>query len=104
MYVGRSQLDEATMDRFRIGVVECDYDRAVEKSLCPDPELLAKCHDIRDKINAAGLRRVMSTRFIQDAYIMRTNADWSVDDVVRTFVEGWSAEEKAKVVPETLKA
>jgi len=38
-YVGRNQLDEATLDRFRIGQIELDYSDEVEQEVCPDGEL-----------------------------------------------------------------
>src|SRR5690606_15766329 len=36
VYAGRNQLDEATLDRFRIGTVDCYYDEAIEAALCPN--------------------------------------------------------------------
>lgn len=97
MYYGRNQLDESTLDRFRIGTVECDYDRAVEAALCPDDELRGWCHKVRERIEAAGLRRVMSTRFILDAYVMRSQANWSMQTIQQTYFNGWSSEEVQKV-------
>jgi cobaltochelatase CobS len=97
-YVGRSQLDESTLDRFRIGTVECDYDAGVERHLCPNGDLLEKCWEIRKKIVDSGLRRVMSTRFIQDAYIMNSMAKWDIEKIVNVFLEGWTPEEKNKVL------
>ncbi len=38
-YVGRNQLDESTLDRFRIGQIELDYDFSIEAALCPDEAL-----------------------------------------------------------------
>ena len=97
-YAGRSQLDEATLDRFRIGTVECDYDMAVEEAVCPDAALRAKCWDVRRKIEQAGLRRVMSTRFMADAHTMVSQAGWTIDDVMQQFVSGWTKEEVSKVL------
>jgi len=97
MYQGRNQLDEATLDRFRIGFVECDYDEAVEAALCPDEELRVACQRIRTKINATGLRRIMSSRFMEDGYIMMKHGGWSAKQVIETFFSGWTPEEKAKV-------
>lgn len=98
VYAGRNQLDEATLDRFRVGVVEVDYDEVVEAALCPDDELREKLQAIRTKIQATGLRRVMSSRFMEDAYVMRKEANWSIPDIVSTFLQGWTPEEMAKVV------
>jgi cobaltochelatase CobS len=96
-YAGRNQLDEATLDRFRVGMIECDYEEAVEQTVCPNSELRGVCQAIRRRIQANGLRRIMSTRFIADAYVMHSVAGWTVSEIVDTFFEGWSADEAAKV-------
>jgi cobaltochelatase CobS len=98
-YAGRNQLDEATMDRFRIGVVECDYDMAVERALCPDDALRHLLQNVRQRIAVTGLRRIMSTRFMRDAYIMKEGAGWMHSEVLDTFFSGWTPEEVAKVRP-----
>lgn len=122
MYVGRNQLDEATIDRFRIGCVEMDYDPNVESALIPDEGenkflapaksetenfiarlldkkygLLSMCRYIRHMIEQSGLRRIMSTRFMEDAAVMMKGADWTLQQVLEVYFEGWSPEEKAKV-------
>lgn len=96
-YAGRSQLDEATLDRFRIGTVECDYDKKVERAICPDEEILNTCWNIRAKIDGAAIRRVMSTRFIGDAYIMKSEAGWKIGDILQSYFVGWTEEEKRRV-------
>lgn len=96
-YAGRNQLDEATLDRFRIGTVECDYDETVERVLCPDELIRNTCQSIRRQIQSAGLRRIMSTRFIEDSYIMNQVAGWDKDKIVQTFFEGWGTEERNRI-------
>ena len=64
-YVGRNQLDESTLDRFRIGQVEMDYDAEIEAMLCPDDNLRLILTEVRNKIRLAGLRRIISTRFMR---------------------------------------
>lgn len=123
MYSGRNQIDEATLDRFRIGLVEIDYDELVEKSVCPDDGkpfvnyasrdkkdntverliglgygLRGTCQYIRSKIESANLRRIMSTRFMGDAWIMMSEGGWDLRLIVETFLEGWSSEERAKLI------
>lgn len=97
-YSGRNQLDEATIDRFRIGLVECDYDKRVERALCPDEEILKHCWNIREGIEKHAMRRIMSTRFIADAYKMKVGADWKLEDINQAFFSGWSEDEKRKVI------
>src|SRR5262249_41806066 len=38
-YVGRNQLDESTLDRFRIGQIDMDYDANLELALCSNKAL-----------------------------------------------------------------
>jgi len=68
LYVGRNQLDEATLDRFRAGTVDMEYDRDLERDLCPDTELLERLWKYRDRVVENKLERVVSTRFIVKAY------------------------------------
>lgn len=96
VYSGRNQLDEATLDRFRIGTVECYYDAAVEARVCPDSELREQLQHVRRRIEAAGLRRIMSTRFMKSAYKMK-QMGWSEDKILEVFFSGWPETEKAKV-------
>jgi MoxR-like ATPase len=97
VYAGRNQLDEATLDRFRIGFVEMDYDAAIERAICPDGDLLTRLSLIRDAINANGLRRIMSTRFMAEAYVMLKGAKWSVDQITKAYFAGWTEDEREKV-------
>ncbi len=96
-YVGRSQLDEATLDRFRIGMVECDYDDQVEASLCPDDTLRAGLQELRRAVVVAGLRRVVSTRFLRDAHVMVSQGGWSYKDVIETLTGSWPDDERQKL-------
>ncbi|MDZ4819195.1 MAG: AAA family ATPase [Planctomycetota bacterium] len=96
-YAGRNQLDEATLDRFRIGIVEMTYDERIEKVLCPCDKLRGCLQILRQRIAEAGLRRILSTRFIQDAAVMARECNWTPRVVLDVFFEGWSTEEIAKV-------
>jgi hypothetical protein len=68
LYVGRNQLDEATLDRFRSYVVSVNYDENAERRFCPEPALINILHDWRKKIFDGRLERVLSTRTIREAY------------------------------------
>lgn len=96
MFAGRNQLDESSLERFRMGLVEMDYDKPVETQLCPNVNLRNWCWSVRQKIEASGIRRVMSTRFMQDAQIMTTYG-WGLEEVKQTYFSGWTEEEKRKV-------
>lgn len=97
VYAGRTQLDEASIDRFRIGIVECDYDAVVEKRLCPKEEIREPLQKLRERIERAGLRRVLSTRFLEDAHVMHEHAGWDLKQILEVFYEGWTADDRAKV-------
>lgn len=97
IYAGRNQLDDATLDRFRIGTIECDYSEEIEAKVCPNVELRRALTNVRKKIEQHGLRRVMSTRFMEKAYLMHSECDWSVSKILDIFFNGWSSDEKAKV-------
>lgn len=96
LYVGRNQLDEATLDRFRIGQVVMDYDRDLERGLLADGELLRRLWVVREKVQACGLRRVVSSRFIRKAAIMSA-AGWGEEKIIDKLTSGWTADEKSKV-------
>jgi cobaltochelatase CobS len=98
-YVGRSQLDEASLDRFRIGQVEMDYDRSLEKLLVgpSHAKWLERAWQVRDAIRASRLRRNMSTRFILDARDMIRDQGDTVEQVLTAFSLDWSPDERAKV-------
>lgn len=60
MYVGRSQLDAATLDRF--AVLDFDYDENVESQLAVSPELFDFIKESRRVIDENGIRYVLSMR------------------------------------------
>ncbi len=95
-YVGRNQLDEATLDRFRIGQIEMDYDPQVEEMLCPDKALRERLQGYRANIRKCnGIRRIVSTRFLKDAYEMK-EAGWTDERIDKALFAGWSKDEVAK--------
>jgi len=67
-YVGRNQLDAATMARFV--TLAWDYDEKLEKSLSTNPAWLDRVHEIRKKVDEARVRVVVSTRAIMQGDAM----------------------------------
>lgn len=96
MYVGRNQLDAATIDRFKVGMITMDYSREVELSLA-DEELCQWAWRIRDKIREHKLRRIMSTRVIKNLASMTEAYKWSVKDWDEAYFTGWTAAERRLV-------
>lgn len=101
-YCGRGQMDEATLDRFRACMVECEYSEAVERRLCPDRKLYETFAGWRAKIFQYGLERILSTRFIKDAYeLLATGPDedrLTMEEIEESFFGGWRDEEVIKVL------
>lgn len=104
-YVGRNQLDAATVDRFKMGTVEMDYDRSVEEAIAksilegsPDEAqaLLAWAWQVRGKVEAAKLRRILSTRNVMDAAKLLA-VGLKMDDVRQAYFAGWTDDEKNRV-------
>jgi MoxR-like ATPase len=99
-YVGRNQLDESTLDRFRVGQIEMDYDADIEVALCPDEALRNRLVGYRKRARDARVRRIVSMRFIRDAFDMKQvgDTDQEIDDAL---FAGWTREEIAKVKSES---
>jgi cobaltochelatase CobS len=95
-YVGRNQLDESTLDRFRIGQIEMDYDPDIEAALCPDETLRSRLLSLRTKVRECKIRRVVSMRFLRDAYVMLQVGD-SLDEIEEALFAGWTRDELNKV-------
>jgi hypothetical protein len=95
--VGRNQLDESTLDRFRIGQVEIGYDESgIEPALCPDDDLRTRLQGYRKQVMACRIRRIVSTRFLRDAYVMK-QVGFTDADIDNALMAGWSPDEVTKV-------
>ena len=93
LYVGRNQLDAATLDRWY--VVSMDYDKAYEERLAPS-QVTHFVWTLRDTITANRWRRVASTRMIQKAgAALAAGLDWKI--VKEDLLAGYSADERAKI-------
>jgi MoxR-like ATPase len=103
MYVGRNQLDAATLDRFILSTLHVDYDGDLERDLAraalPEEqaeELLGWVTGLRSSITRNRLRRVASTRLVLNG-ARAMKAGKCLDDVKNRFFVDWSADEKSKV-------
>lgn len=59
-YVGRNQLDGATLNRF--AVVEIGYDRRIEDGVCPDKAIADFCREFRTICDRNGVHHIVSYR------------------------------------------
>jgi MoxR-like ATPase len=100
MYVGRNQLDSATLDRFVLSTLFVNYDRELERSMTADlgdsDELIAWVESLRTGIAEKRLRRIASTRLVEQA-ASALRAGRRLDEVKGRYFQSWSADEKAKV-------
>ena len=71
-YVGRNQLDGATLNRF--AVVEVDYDKRIEDNVCPDKDIADFCRAFRKVCNKNGVHHIVSYREMSRLYKMITIA------------------------------
>lgn len=98
MYVGRNQLDAATLDRFKVGLICIDYDKQVEESLGTS-SLCDWAWKIRAAIRQHKLRRVMSTRVIKDLSTMTEMYKWKQPEWEAAYFAGWSDADRKMVAP-----
>jgi cobaltochelatase CobS len=102
-YVGRNQLDAATLDRFVLATLRVDYDAALEEDLAKSTldesqadELLGWIKDLREKITTHRIRRIASTRLVVGS-IAGLKAGRDLTEIKARYFQDWSADEKAKV-------
>jgi len=102
MYVGRTRLDAATLDRFCLSTVYVDYDSQLEDriaSALPYDQhywLTGYTNKVREAITKNKLRRACSTRFVINA-TTHLKTGKSIQWVKDKFLAGWSKSERDKI-------
>ena len=95
VYSGRNQIDGATLDRF--AQVNYDYDNGLERKLVGEH---SKAYDflieLRDRVKAKNLQRIVSTRKFICANKELSNGI-SLKDFADGFTSSWTDKEKEKV-------
>jgi len=94
-YVGRGQIDAATLDRFTGAVFTIGYDEALERQLCPDETTREIVQNMRKACEASGMRRIVSTRAVIAAARMNA-AGFDASEIIDRLTQGWTMEEKRK--------
>lgn len=99
-YVGRNQLDAATLDRFACSTVEVGYDKKLEESIARSilgtDDLLRKLWRVRyEVIDHNHMKRIMSTRTVVNSHTLvksgiSEKAFWDM------YLASWSPEERGK--------
>jgi cobaltochelatase CobS len=100
-YVGRNQLDEATLDRVRATTVPVGYAEEVEKRLCPNDKVYGLLTGFRQKVFDNSLERIVSTRLLAKAYKLVCQARaCSMAELLASLFGGWTDEEMTLVLGE----
>jgi len=94
-YVGRNQLDAATLDRFTMATIFVDYSPAIESAICDNEQIIEWVAAVRKVIADHKLRRICSTRTLERAARHRT-AGASMNEIKAAYFVSWSEDEKAK--------
>lgn len=99
-YVGRNQLDAATLDRFACSTVEVGYDKKLEESIARsilgDDELLKKLWRVRyEVIDRNHMKRIMSTRTVVNSHTL-VKSGIPESEFWKMYLASWSPEERAK--------
>lgn len=104
-YVGRNQLDAATLDRFTLGRVFVNYDEALELRIISELKSQPKriifrklISDLRSIIKEKRLRRFVSTRFVING-VKALHHGCELSTILSEFFEDWSEQEKRHVLP-----
>ena len=95
IYSGRNQLDGATLDRFRAGIVEMDYSDKVEETLV-NPEILTWGREVRKFIKDKGLYRIMSTRVLIDFTRQKKELGWGMKEFKNSYFTDWNAGDRSQ--------
>lgn len=81
-YVGRNQLDGATLNRFAL--VEVDYDKRIEDNVCPNKDIANFCREFRKLCNKNGIHHIVSYREMSRLYKMIEIAKLDKDIALKT--------------------
>lgn len=99
-YVGRGQIDAATLDRFTGAFIEVDYDKELERSIMPHTtqgkEVLSWIWEVRRKKREHRIRRVVSTRMVVAAAKMVAGG-MPIPEIKSALLAGWTPADRAKV-------
>lgn len=103
MYQGRTALDGSTLDRFVGRIIIVPYDANYEEAYikgpegsepCPNgTELLNFIRDLRVKVETNNLRRIVSTRMLQQGVAVLRRG-WTLKQTKESLLVGWSPDDR----------
>jgi cobaltochelatase CobS len=103
-YVGRNQLDAATLGRFR--PIWVDYDPKVERAVVGGSQaesVMTYVERVRRNLDKLKMKKVVCTRFarqLAEDLDMSFNSGKNLDDLFKSLcaAKGWSAEEATRAI------
>lgn len=97
-YTARNALDEATLDRFRLGTLFLDYDADVEQAVV-HPSVLQWGRQTRERMASMDMQRNLSTRFMCELTDMvALGSPWDQPSHWRELLTAdWSEDEKSRL-------
>lgn len=103
LYSAAVRLDEAFLDRFRVGTMRMDYDTSLEQKLVGKTRLLKALWAVRKEVDRLKLERVVSTRSIIEFHEVfgGTTPQETAAALTRLF-EPWPEQERMKFNVKTL--
>jgi hypothetical protein len=96
IYNARNQLDGATLDRFRSGLVQMDYSEKVEKAII-DPDIYDWAIWVRKGIKALQMNRLMSTRVMEDFTKLKAHHNWEQNDFEKIYFQDWAKDDVKRI-------
>ena len=99
MFVGRNQLDAATLRRFNVGLVKVDYDETVEKAIINDT-ILEYGLKVRSTIRQHRIKKTMSTGEMLDASKLLKAYEWSPKECFQGYFLNWTPDELGRLPEE----
>jgi hypothetical protein len=100
VYVGRAQLDGASKDRYKGGVITVGYDPTIERAICGGvgnkndaKRLYAAVVALRKAASKAGIREIISTRWIVSCSKLMAGGR-TLAEAMRICAEDWSENDR----------
>jgi MoxR-like ATPase len=99
VYVGRNQLDGATLDRFGGGndVLYLDYDEGIETTVCNDIVIHGFVKWLRERVREANIRRPVSTRLLVSLSRDINKGGKPHDQAFQAYLDTFTPDEKRRI-------
>lgn len=107
MYVGRSRLDAATLDRWKLSTIQIEYDFSMETGMIENSgldeniakQIINATATIRKLICDNNWKQICSTRFVCDAIKMGLHG-YNINTILNTFLADWDDNSRRIVLKE----